>query len=97
MKNKETVTGIKLNNQTWTLEFVNKRQIPSGMWGDANNETKTLRCRTDLSQFNVLCTALHEMLHAANFTCFSEEFVEETSYEMAKALIKSGRIIVITD
>ena len=86
---------IKLgNNEIWTVNFVSKKEMPKKTWGDCNNKTKTIRVRTDLSDLNVLDTFIHEMLHASNYVCFSEEFVEQTATQMAKALLKSKLITI---
>ena len=86
---------IKLgNNEAWTVKFVSKPEMPAKTWGDCNNKTKTIRVRTDLCGLNFLDTFIHEMLHASNYVCFSEEFVEQTATQMAKALIKSGLVVV---
>ena len=91
------IKKLRLNHQDWTVKFVTKKDMPDKLWGDANDETKVLRVRGALSGQNWLDTLLHEMLHAANFTCFSEEFVESTATEMAKAIVKSGRMRFIDD
>ena len=85
------------NNEEWSIEFVQKDDIPKKTWGDCNNKTKVIRVRTDLSDLNVLDTFLHEMLHASNYVCFSEQFVEQTATQMARALIKSNLIKVVND
>lgn len=91
------ISNIRLNHEPWTVRFVTKRQMPDKCWGDANNKLKEMRVRTDLSDKNFLDTFIHEMLHAANFDCFSEEFVEHTATEMTKALLASGRVKVVRD
>ena len=85
------------NGERWTIEFVNKDTIPVKTWGDCNNKTKVIRVRTDLSDLNVLDTFLHEMLHASNYLCFSEEFVTQTATQMARALLKSGLVEIVND
>ncbi len=80
------------DNELWTVRFVNKSQMPKKTWGDCNNKTKTIRVRTDLCFQNFLDTFIHEMLHASNYVCFSEEFVEKTATQMARALIKSNQV-----
>lgn len=93
----QELENIRLGHQSWTIKFVTKRDMPDNCWGDANIKSKEVRVRIDLSYKNFLDTFLHEMLHAANFDCFSEEFVEHTATEMTKALLASGRIQVIND
>lgn len=85
------------NGERWTIDFVKKDAIPIKTWGDCNNKTKVIRVRTDLSDVNVLDTFLHEMLHASNYLCFSEEFVTQTATQMARALLKSGLVKVVND
>jgi len=88
---------VKLgNNETWTVRFVKKKDMPRKTWGDCNNKQKTIRVRTDLCDLNVLDTLIHEMLHASNYVCFSEEFVNQTATQMAQALLKSGLVKIET-
>ena len=81
--------------ETWEIQIVTKKMMPQKTWGDCNNKTKTIRVREDLCDLNFLDTFLHEMLHASNYVCFSEEFVETTASQMAKALLDSGMIKVV--
>ena len=76
----------------WTIEYVTKKQMEKGLWGDANDSTKTVRVRTDLSGVNFLDTLIHELLHASAFRQLSEEYVESTANEIAKAIARSGRV-----
>jgi len=82
------------NGESWQIQIVNKKDMPKKTWGDCNDKTKTIRVRQDLCDLNFLDTFLHEMLHASNYVCFSEEFVERTASQMAKALLASGMIKV---
>lgn len=88
------VSGVKLNEKEWELTFVKKGQLPSDRWGDCNVETKVMRVRRDLSDFNVLATAIHEMLHASSFHLLDEDWVDITSAEIARVLLKSELVTV---
>jgi hypothetical protein len=88
------VAGVKLNEKEWDLTFVKKGQLPSDRWGDCNVETKVMRVRKDLSDFNVLATAIHEMLHASSFHLLDEDWVDITSAEIARVLLKSELVTV---
>jgi hypothetical protein len=78
---------IKLNGSDWEVILVEKKDLDAGVWGLASDVSKTLKIRVDLSDRNLIDTAIHECLHAANFQCFSEEFVEETATQIAKVLV----------
>lgn len=88
------VSGVKLNEREWELTFVKKGQLPNDRWGDCNVETKVMRVRKDLSDYNVLATAIHEMLHASSFHLLDEDWVDGTSAEIARVLLKSGLVSV---
>lgn len=94
---KDEIRNIKLDGKNWKVRFVKKSTCPKGCWGDCTEKNRTMRVRTDLSDTNMLDTFLHEMLHAAAFRMFSEEWVCETATAMAKALVKSGRVSVLKD
>jgi hypothetical protein len=53
-----------------------------------------MRVRKDLSDFNVLATAIHEMLHASSFHLLDEDWVDITSAEIARVLLKSELVTV---
>jgi hypothetical protein len=92
MKNK-----INLNGSEWEVILVTKKDMEPGVWGLASDEKKTLKIRTDLSDRNLIDTAIHECLHAANFQCFSEEFVEDTATQIAKVLTEHIGVTVNRD
>jgi hypothetical protein len=91
------VCGIKLNEKVWDLTFVKKGEIPKDRWGDCNIETQLMRVRKDLSDYNVLATAIHEMLHASSFHLLDEGWVDLTSSEIARVLLRSGLVSVNRD
>lgn len=91
------VSGIKLNEKEWELTFIKKGTLPSDRWGDCNVETKVMRVRKDLSDYNVLATAIHEMLHASSFHLLDEDWVDLTSTEIARVLLKSGLVAINRD
>jgi hypothetical protein len=91
----EDVQGINLNEKEWSLTFVKRGELPSDRWGDCNVETKVMRVRKDLSDYNVLATAIHEMLHASSFHLLDEDWVDITSAEIARVLLKSNLVNVV--
>ena len=88
------VEKVKLNEKVWALRFVKKKSLPSDRWGDCNVESKVMRVRSDLSDYNVLATAIHEMLHASSFHLLDEDWVDVTSTEIARVLLKSELVKV---
>lgn len=90
----QDVDGIKLNEKEWNLKFVSRGQLPKDRWGDCNVETNVMRVRKDLSDYNVLATAIHEMLHASSFHLLDEDWVDGTSAEIARVLLKSNLVSI---
>ena len=88
------VSGIKLNEKEWELTCVKRGELPKDRWGDCNVDTKVMRVRKDLSDYNVLATAIHEMLHASSFHLLDEDWVDITSAEIARVLLKSELVAV---
>lgn len=88
------VSKVQLNEKEWQLTFVKKGALPADRWGDCNVETKVMRVRKDLCDFNVLATAIHEMLHASSFHLLDEDWVDLTSTEIARVLLKSELVTV---
>jgi hypothetical protein len=90
----QDVSGINLNEKEWSLKFVSRGQLPKDRWGDCNIENKVMRVRKDLCDYNVLATAIHEMLHASSFHLLDEDWVDGTSAEIARVLLKSNLVSV---
>ena len=77
----------------WTVRFENKRQMPQKTWGVCNRKTRLIRCREDLCEVNFLDTLIHELRHAQHPVMFeAEEFISDTSTELAIALLATGRV-----
>ena len=91
------VSKVKLNEKEWHLKFVKRSSLPKDRWGDCNVESKVMRVRSDLSDYNVLATAIHEMLHASSFHLLDEDWVDVTSTEIARVLLKSELVKVVRD
>lgn len=91
------VSKVQLNEKEWKLTFVKKGALPADRWGDCNVETKVMRVRKDLSDYNVLATAIHEMLHASSFHLLDEDWVDVTSTEIARVLLKAELVVVNRD
>jgi hypothetical protein len=92
MKRKATFNDIE-----WEVLLVTKKNMNKGTWGEASDQEKTLKIRIDLSDRNVIDTAIHECLHAANFLCFSEEFVSDTATQIAKVLVNHIGVVINRD
>lgn len=77
----------------WTVRFENKRQMPQKTWGVCNRGKRLIRCREDLCEVNFLDTLIHELRHAQHPVMFeAEEFISDTSTELAIALLATGRV-----
>ncbi|MGB1649668.1 MAG: hypothetical protein ACPHEP_01455 [Acidimicrobiales bacterium] len=88
------MSKVKFNGKLWNVTYTVRREMPKKTWGTCNDKNSLIRVRTDLSTKNFLDTYIHEMLHAANFQCFSEEFVEQTATEIAKALMECEHLSI---
>jgi hypothetical protein len=77
----------------WAVSFETKRQMPQKTWGICNRKTRILRVRQDLCEVNFLDTLIHELRHAQHPVLFeAEEFISDTSTELAIALLATGRV-----
>jgi len=77
----------------WTVRFEKKSQMPQKTWGVCNRKTHIIRCREDLCEVNFLDTLIHELRHAQHPVMFeAEEFISDTSTELAIALLATGRV-----
>lgn len=85
---------VFLDEVEWEVHFVSKKEMPKSLWGDCCARKRRIRVRHDLSTKNFVDTFLHELLHAANWQTFSEEFVAETASEMARALVECGMLSI---
>lgn len=88
---------VKVDGKTWKIRFIDRKECPKDRWGDCNDKTKSMRVRTDLSDLHFLDTFIHELLHAAAYKMFSEEWVSDTATDLAKALLKSGYVEITRD
>ena len=80
-----------LGGREWDIVFVTKKDMPKDTWGDCNWENAKIRVRKDLSRLNVLDTLIHEMRHAQHHVLFeAEQFITNTSTELAKALVSAN-------
>lgn len=86
--------GIENSPQTpWMVEFCNKAQMPKMTWGVCNRKENIIRVRQDLCEVNFLDTLIHEIRHAQHPVLFeAEEFISDTSTELAQALLATGRV-----
>ena len=86
-------TNLRNEIHTWTIQFTTRRQMPKKTWGDCNRKLRRIRVRVDLSEQNMLDTLIHEIRHAQHPVMFeAEEFISDTSTEIAVALIATGRV-----
>lgn len=81
------MSKVNFNGKSWNVKYTKQKDMPNGVWGSCHDEKNLIKVRVDLSPKNILDTYIHEMLHAANFQTFSEEFVEDTASEIARALM----------
>lgn len=97
----ESFTAL-LNGCEWTINLATYKQwkakkLPSKTWGLCNRSTKTIYVRSDLSKQAFLDTLLHELIHAENELLFeAEETVTRMGTDIAKALLATDRIFVVT-
>lgn len=84
--------STKLGGRTWKIFFVRKHHKRlRGGYGICYREDREIYVRYDVSQKNFLDTLLHECQHALTDMHFSaEEWVTQTSTELAVALIAAG-------
>ena len=94
----KTIDNIKLGGRKWRLTFVTAKELPSDCWGDcrvdAPKDEIRVRDSHTLSDQHFLDTLIHELLHGIWFTGLSEEIVESSATEIARVLLRSGRISV---
>ena len=94
----KTVENIKLGGRNWTLTFVTARELPPDCWGDCRVDTPKDQIRVrdshTLNDQHFLDTLIHELLHGIWFTGLSEEIVESSATEIARVLLRSGRVSV---
>lgn len=84
-----------MNGKVWTVEFVNKRNIPKKHWGYCDRHKNIIKVRYDLSEKTVLDTYIHELLHSNNEILFeAEDFVSKLATALTNALLESGIISI---
>ena len=94
---------VKINEVAWTINLLTYRQwksskLPSKTWGLCNREDKVISVRKDLSKEAFLDTLLHELIHAENEILFeAEETVTRMGTDIAKALLATERVFVVTE
>jgi|DEB0MinimDraft_6_1074348.scaffolds.fasta_scaffold56524_2 hypothetical protein len=77
----------------WKIEFCSRTNMPKMTWGVCNRDKKLIRVRQDLCELNFLDTLIHEIRHAQHPVLFeAEEFISDTSTELAAALLATGRV-----
>ena len=92
MNDEVTVT---IRGETWRIVFTTLRTMPKKTWGDCDRVKKVIRVRKDLSPVNMLDTLIHEIRHAQHPILFeAEEFITDTSTEIAKVLLLTGFVSV---
>jgi len=83
-------SGLKTD---WMVQFEGKQKMPKKTWGDCDREKRLIRVRQDLCEVNFLDTLIHELRHAQHPVMFeAEEFISDTSTELAIALLATGRV-----
>jgi len=77
----------------WTIQFCSRSHMPKKTWGVCNRDKRLIRVRQDLCELNFLDTLIHEVRHAQHPVLFeAEEFISDTSTELAAALLATGRV-----
>lgn len=88
---------VLIGGEPWSLLLLTRQDMPRNTWGDCNRRTKTIRVRCDLSPKNMLDTMIHEIRHAQHPIMFeAEEFIGNTSTEIAEILLATGCVSVRT-
>lgn len=78
--------------------MVTRRQLPKKSWGSCNYDKRLILIRRDLSHRNMLDTMLHEFRHALHPILFcAEDWISDTSTELADALLASGLVTIKED
>jgi hypothetical protein len=91
MKNCDVILG----GDIWTVEFVRKKDLARDTLGECCWGKRRIRVRKDLCAATILDTLIHEMRHAQHPVMFeAESFIDRTSTELAKGLIKTGIVNV---
>lgn len=82
----------KLGGKTWSIYFVRKsHKRLRGNYGICYRDSREIYVRYDVSQKNFIDTLIHECQHALSDMHFSaEEWVTQTSTELAVALLAAG-------
>lgn len=82
----------KLGGKTWAIYFVRRNHPKVGKnHGMCYRDSRELYVRYDLSERRFVEVLIHECQHALTDMHFSaEEFVTDTSYEIAVALMAAG-------
>ena len=82
-------TVVPLGGRIWNIRFVNRKDLPSANYmGLCLPETLDVLVYKRLPRFELLDTLIHECLHAQR-PFESEEFVDSTSTELARAILKT--------
>lgn len=86
---------VVIRGEHWMIQFTTRKQMPRGTWGDCDRKNRVIRVRHDLSSVNFLDTLIHEIRHAQHPVLFeAEEFVTDTSSEIAMVVIQTGRVAI---
>ena len=87
---------VRIRGEAWEIQFTTLETMPKNTWGDCDCTKKVIRVRQDLSPLNMLDTLIHEIRHAQHPVLFeAEEFITDTSTEIARILMATGRINVV--
>lgn len=84
---------VTILGKSYELVEVGSGVMPEGHYGECDDPSlpgKQIRVREGLPEEDRLRIYLHEMLHAAAWEQFSEEFVDRLSTDMARVLWRAG-------
>ena len=85
-----TKLHVNILGRRWKIE---RASLPNGDYGNCDHPSvkgKRIRIQRNLDGLPLLETLLHEMLHAAAWEQWDEEFVERLANDLAKALDRYG-------
>ena len=76
---------LKIVGKTYDVQFVAAEELPKD-YGECNNETQTIKIRTDTHQETQADVLLHEVIHAVEFA-FNAGMTERQVHSLATGLL----------
>jgi hypothetical protein len=84
------VRNIKLMGRMWRLRYVPQLKDAWGSCDDPMNKGRAIKISREAKGRKELEILLHEMQHACNWLQASEEFITQSSHDMANVLWRLG-------